>query len=290
MRRLITTTARLVAFAFVLNAAVADAEEIRVLSSVGIKAVVEVLGPQFEQKTKHKVTTVFDLAKWVAWLDDAFPARDGDDHGPLSRASRREMQTIQRYVGMRTLREVRSPTGYGYGLRILDEATLGRVVTHSGGLPGYGSNMRWLQGRGTGMIALANSTYAPMTELTALILDLVHDQGFGAGAQITVSHAMRAIGERLLALLNADEWDAAFADGVLADNVARDMSVERRQAQVTELVGESRPLTIERFEHVNDADTTVYLAGATGDHFTLTFTVAPIRPVKVQEYELTRSL
>jgi molybdate transport system substrate-binding protein len=62
MRRLITATARLVAFAFVLNAAVADAEEIRVLSSVGIKAVVEVLGPQFEQKTKHKVTTVFDLA------------------------------------------------------------------------------------------------------------------------------------------------------------------------------------------------------------------------------------
>ena len=32
------------------------------MSSVGIKAVVEELGPQFEQKTKHKVTTVFDLA------------------------------------------------------------------------------------------------------------------------------------------------------------------------------------------------------------------------------------
>jgi molybdate transport system substrate-binding protein len=40
----------------------AAAEDIRVLSSVGIKTVVEVLGPQFEQKTKHKVTTVFDLA------------------------------------------------------------------------------------------------------------------------------------------------------------------------------------------------------------------------------------
>ncbi len=40
----------------------ASAEDIRVLSSVGIKAVVEELGPQFEQKTKHKVTTVFDLA------------------------------------------------------------------------------------------------------------------------------------------------------------------------------------------------------------------------------------
>jgi molybdate transport system substrate-binding protein len=62
MKRMFTTTAGLVAVALVLNAAVADAEEIRVLSSVGIKAVVEVLGPQFEQKTKHKVTTVFDLA------------------------------------------------------------------------------------------------------------------------------------------------------------------------------------------------------------------------------------
>jgi molybdate transport system substrate-binding protein len=40
----------------------ASGEEIRVLSSVGIKAVVEELAPQFEQKTKHKVTIVFDLA------------------------------------------------------------------------------------------------------------------------------------------------------------------------------------------------------------------------------------
>ena len=45
-----------------MSATSASAEEIRVLSSVGIKAVVDVLGPQFEQKTKHKVTTTFDLA------------------------------------------------------------------------------------------------------------------------------------------------------------------------------------------------------------------------------------
>ena len=47
---------------FLLGTGTARAEEIRVLSSVGIKAVVEVLGPQFERATKHKVTTVFDLA------------------------------------------------------------------------------------------------------------------------------------------------------------------------------------------------------------------------------------
>src|SRR5262245_30677565 len=52
----------IITIASVLIANAARAEEIRVLSSVGIKAVVEVLAPQFEQKTKHKVTTVFDLA------------------------------------------------------------------------------------------------------------------------------------------------------------------------------------------------------------------------------------
>lgn len=48
--------------AAILSASTASADEIRVLSSVGIKAVVEELAPQFEKTTKHKVTTVFDLA------------------------------------------------------------------------------------------------------------------------------------------------------------------------------------------------------------------------------------
>lgn len=48
--------------AVVLYGVTARADEIRVLSSVGIKAVVEELAPQFEKRTKHKVTTTFDLA------------------------------------------------------------------------------------------------------------------------------------------------------------------------------------------------------------------------------------
>src|SRR5262245_47293725 len=50
------------AFAVVLQSTGAYADEIKVLSSVGIKAVVDELAPQFEKATKHKVTTVFGLA------------------------------------------------------------------------------------------------------------------------------------------------------------------------------------------------------------------------------------
>ena len=58
----ITAAARLVGLAVLLHGTAAHAEEIRVLSSNGIKAVVDELAPQFEKATKHKVTTVFGLA------------------------------------------------------------------------------------------------------------------------------------------------------------------------------------------------------------------------------------
>jgi molybdate transport system substrate-binding protein len=52
----------IVALLLALGASAARAEEIRVLSSVGIKPVVEELAIQFERATKHRVTAVFDLA------------------------------------------------------------------------------------------------------------------------------------------------------------------------------------------------------------------------------------
>ena len=37
-------------------------------------------------------TTISDLAKWVAFMADAWPASDEPDDAPLSRASRRELR------------------------------------------------------------------------------------------------------------------------------------------------------------------------------------------------------
>lgn len=67
-RSRLTTTVVLV---FALLAPAVRAEEIRVLSSVGIKSVVEELGSQFERATKHRVTPVFDLAVAIKGRIDA---------------------------------------------------------------------------------------------------------------------------------------------------------------------------------------------------------------------------
>ena len=82
-------------------------------------------------------TTVTDLATWMSWLDDAHDVAGSDKL--LSRASRREMQQMHRYIGMVEFAGRTIGAGYGFGLRVRDDPRIGRVVTHSGGVPGYGS-------------------------------------------------------------------------------------------------------------------------------------------------------
>ena len=49
--------------------------------------------------------------------------------------------------------------GYGYGLRISQNCQFPTIVAHGGGLPGFGTQMRWLPEYGVGLIAFGNMTY-----------------------------------------------------------------------------------------------------------------------------------
>jgi CubicO group peptidase (beta-lactamase class C family) len=123
-------------------------------------------------------STVRDLATWVAGFTAAFPPGDGADGGhPLRAASRREMQLPQVITGWSKGYPLPGggssggPGAYGFGLFVDEEPDRGRVVSHSGGYPGFGSNMRWHPATGTGVVVLGNGTYAPMSALAASILD-----------------------------------------------------------------------------------------------------------------------
>ncbi|HVF55936.1 MAG TPA: serine hydrolase domain-containing protein, partial [Pyrinomonadaceae bacterium] len=111
-------------------------------------------------------TSARDLSRYVAFLMSAFPPRDDAERGPVSRASAREMQQAWRAGGTSVFRNTvdaplqLSSYSYGYGLAVTQDCRHDYVVSHSGGLPGYGSVMRWLPEYGVGLIALGNVTYA----------------------------------------------------------------------------------------------------------------------------------
>jgi CubicO group peptidase (beta-lactamase class C family) len=240
-------------------------------------------------------STVEDLVRVMAWFDDAFPARDGDDDGPLCRASRREQQQVQRAVnvtrteatgeGLDHVPERIDGGGYGFGLQVIHDHRFGHIAGHSGGLPGYGSNMRWLPGRRVGAVALANSTYAPMRLLTRRMLEVLDDHGLVPPVVVPVDPALQRAADELLALIN--DWSDDAANKLFTDNVALDESYERRARQAAELVSTHGRITQERLEAAFATDGTVVATAADGREVRVWLALSPIAPPRVQEYEIT---
>ncbi|HEX2784400.1 MAG TPA: serine hydrolase domain-containing protein [Ilumatobacteraceae bacterium] len=237
---------------------------------------------------------VADLARWVAWLADAFPPRDGDESGPLCRASRRDMQQVQRSwptvhtpangEGDDSTPERIDGGGYGFGLFVTHDDRFGHFVAHSGGLPGYGSNMRWLPGRGIGVIALGNVTYAPMTMLARRMLEVVDDHGLAAAVPIRPSPALEAAAHGLALLLS--DWTEDAAEELFADNVDLDESFSRRAGRAAELVAARGTLTLLGIEAETAMRGRATMRCTDGTDVKIDLDLSPVVPPRIQFYEV----
>ena len=161
---------------------------------------------------------VRDLAVWVAGFAAAFPPGPEETGGPhpLSRASpARDAASAGRHRAARARCRCRaaSATGsYGFGLFVEDDPAWGRIVQHSGGYPGFGSNMRWHPATGLGVIVLGNSTYAPVGPFAVRLLTTVLRQQARRAAPSRAAHLDgSAHADRALALAPAGPWPETVA-------------------------------------------------------------------------------
>ena len=184
------------------------------------------------------LTSLEDLARYVGVFLDAWPPRDGVERAPLSRASLREMQQLWRARPSVVSRGANGVTqlnvgGYGYGLRVSESCDFGHVVAHSGGLPGFGSQMRWLPEYGVGLIAFGNRTYTGWTGVfDGALLDLQASGGL-VPREIQPSPALDEARRGVNALLQ--RWDDAQATHLAAMNLFLDRSLERRRDEFAKL-------------------------------------------------------
>ena len=233
-------------------------------------------------------TTVADLTRWVAFFCDAVPPRDAPDEAPLCRASRREMQQVARAYAPRqaTSRDGRTRTvvgGYGMGLVVTHHPALGWMVDHSGGLPGFGSNMRWVPGLGVGVVALANITYPRLGDATLAVLDALAACGALTSSRPAVHPQLAAAAKRLVALLA--DWDDAGADALFADNVFLDDERERRRARAERIAAEHGALVIERVDAASWVDGTAIVRGRQRT-FRVDLSLSPEAPPRIQSYKI----
>ncbi len=184
------------------------------------------------------LTSISDLGRWVGFMLDAWPSRDGAESGPLGRASRREMQQVVRYNGASASRAdddtvVLSAGGYGYGLGVRQSCVFATSVSHSGGLPGFGSYMRWLPEYGVGIIALGNLTYTPWGGVTEQALQLIEGTGALEPRIPQPSPVLAYRQQQVSRLVSA--WDDALADSIAAMNLYLDQEKGRRQGEIDRL-------------------------------------------------------
>lgn len=229
------------------------------------------------------LTSIEDLAKFVGFQMRAWPARDGADTGPVSRASLREMQQVSRTrpATASTGGGVQlSAQGYGYGLRIRQTCDYRHIVSHSGGLPGFGSQMRWLPEEGIALIAMGNLTYTGW--------DGVFDQATAALAatgaltrrQPEPSPALLAAKADVTRLINT--WDDALADRVAAMNLFLDESKDRRRAHITRLREQVGVCRMDAPFDVENALRGQWTLACERGSLRVAITLAPTMPPKVQ--------
>lgn len=184
-------------------------------------------------------STVDDLAAWVRFLAAA-DAPDAADRSQdlLGTASRREMQQIHRHHLLPpapATSEGSDPRfdrirGYGFGLVVDVIPDLRELVSHSGGYPGYGAFMQWHRDSGIGVVALANSKYAPLGLLSEQAMRILADHApelFAPRVPAPSPRTVQAAGAALDWLRGAGD---ALADTWFADNMDLDISrAERRR-------------------------------------------------------------
>lgn len=187
-------------------------------------------------------TSADDYARWISFLLSAWPPRDGADTGPVARATVRSIVEGSNFASGQ-LRSAaiggapcRQAVAYGMGWRVVDDCDLGRVLTHTGGYPGYGSVAMLLPDKGVGIFAFASRTYAaPSVPAFRAALALkaagtIDDRPVPVSAGVAVGYAaVRAI------------WaagDVLAAKDQLAMNVLMDRDPPHWQAELARLKGE----------------------------------------------------
>ncbi|MGU3409878.1 serine hydrolase domain-containing protein [Microbacterium sp. M1A1_1b] len=202
-------------------------------------------------------STVRDLSRWARHLSSAFASvrdRTGRaDSGPVSPADRRHMQQAMRVIPAPAIPSARRPVGYGFGLFVEQDDTVGPIVSHSGGYPGFSAHMRWSVRTGLGVVAFENATQAKVSVATETAHDVLLGLGRPAAhpaparpvaaGPVTVlpetRAAQSAVSRLLIAWHDAPEQtdpDDSAAARCCTPNVPMDVPWDRRRAAAARAV------------------------------------------------------
>lgn len=210
----------------------------------------------------------------------------------LKRSSLREMQLVTRFSGGTTVFNDASDAltmtsgGYAFGLRVSQNCLFNHIVAHSGGLPGFGSQMRWLPDYGVGIVALGNLTYTGWGPPIDQAFEALAKAGALVPRSVQPAPVLTAMQQQVTRLVL--NWSAPLADSIAAMNLYRDESAVRRSAAIARLIetagGDCRP---DGAMWVENALRGEWKLRCRTGALRVRITLAPTEPARVQEFVVT---
>lgn len=180
--------------------------------------------------------------------------------------------------------------GYGFGLAVTQSCKFAQIVSHSGGLPGFGSRMTWLPDYGIGIVVLANRTYAALRGPVAAALDALARTGALKPRAPQPSHALLAAQRDVEALYS--NWDDHALEMMAASNLLLDRPLSARRADFGELrakLGTCTADALSSFDVENAMRGSWWLNCAKG-RARLAVTLAPTEPPTIQYMAATAAV
>ncbi|CAN1544804.1 AmpC Beta-lactamase class C and other penicillin binding proteins [Sphingomonadaceae bacterium] len=181
------------------------------------------------------VTTGEDYARWIGYLLSAWPAIDKEAQ------SAKTIRAMQYGGGLLHSRRRPGAEGdscrlsaiYGAGLVAASDCTLGNVLFHGGGFPGYGSHMLLVPDAGLGVFALSNRTYAGPSGPVWDAATALFKSGFASPRALPISDHLRtayATARRI--------WQAGGVEGE-SRNLAMNFAMDRSDANWRRILAEA---------------------------------------------------
>jgi CubicO group peptidase (beta-lactamase class C family) len=232
------------------------------------------------------LTSVHDLGRYVGMFLSAWPPRDGPEEAPIRRASLREMQHLWSPAAASVTRDRATGAvqltsgGYAYGLRVAQSCTFRTIVSHTGGLPGFGSVMMWLPDYGVGVVAFGNLTYTSWTRVATTALETLVAKAELEPRMPKPSAALADARVNVSRLVT--QWDDGLADRIAAENLFLDQSKDRRRAEIDRLRAGVGACAAGDFDIVENALRGSWTLNCERGKLQIAITLAPTVPPTVQ--------
>lgn len=237
------------------------------------------------------ITTIADFSKYMAFHLSAWPPNNAKETGPVKRSSVREMQHGWNFAQL-WKNETDSKgnpcfimDSYCYGLHEYLDCNGLRIITHSGGLPGFGSQWRILPDYGIGIVVFANLTYASMGAILTGAVDSLLNWAELQPRVLPASDILTKRRDQLVKLLPS--WKDARKSGIFADNFFLDYFPDKLQKQSEDAFAKVGKInSVSEVNAANQLRGTFTMHGEKGD-IAIWFSMSPETDPKIQAFRMT---